>query len=374
MLFKLINQDNNRQKLHHTIENHRVANAYIFHGPEGCGHEGFALEFAALLNCLSPDAKPCGTCLSCKKMRWLEHMNLELVFPIPRKKEATHEDPPLKGFSNAEIEEIQTAIRAKAENPYTKIQISGANVIPINFIREIKHNIYLSGSENGWKVVVVLDADLMKEEAANAFLKILEEPPPRSTIILTTTNYEAILPTIRSRCQPIFFPPLTDEHVGRFLTEQGCAAESIPLIIRLATGNIERALQLAQSDISEMKNLTLEIMRAAAVMHIEKTMLLVQQLAELQRKDEQKFDCIMSSLLFWIRDAVILREKADQPLTHPDLQTELRNFTTRFTGFDAQRIKFSVEKCIDFINRNVYINLALLNLFFELNQAINAGK
>jgi len=372
-LFPLINQAENRRLLNNVIKNKRIANAYLFYGPEGSGSEGFALEFAAMLNCSGKNEKPCGVCQACRQMKSLEHPNIELVFPIPSK-DTDSDESPFKQFKEDEMEEIRQIIQNKSRNPYDKINVRKALHIPINFIREIKRNIYLASQAEGQKVVIVFDAHLMTEPAANAFLKILEEPPAKSTFILSTSNPASLLLTIQSRCQWLYFPPLPEEDLKNYLTEKGYPPENIRLAVRLSGGNVNRLVQLMEHDLQTIKDLTLAIFTDIALWKISNIYDHIQKLAAIYREDPETFLQLIQSLLFWIRDAEMIRN--NQPIDeiiHLDYFERLNNFVRNYPAFDAQNMKVSVENCIDFISRNVYINLALTELFFKLKDQLNTS-
>lgn len=374
-LFPLINQKKNLDFLNNVIKNNRVAHAYLFYGPEGSGSEGFALEFAAMLNCQAGSGTPCGTCSACKKIRCLEHSNLELVYPIPIRKDQGTDSDPFRKFSLSEIEEIQEIIKKKAQNPYLKISVPKAKHIPINFIREIKRKTYLRSQESGWKVVVIFDAHLMTEPAANAFLKILEEPPEKSTFILSTSNINAILPTILSRCQPLFFPALSPDHLREYLLEKNIPENHVNLIIRLSAGDVNQALYLIDADIDKIVSMTLEILRAVAVWNVKSIYNYVESLSALYREDSTQLKQVLLSISFWFRDAILIKNRINsEDLVFANLRNEISKFVGAFPEFDPYFALSSVENCIDFINRNVYINLALLNMFFNLYQSLNSRK
>jgi len=374
-LFPLINQKKNLDFLNNVIKNNRVAHAYLFYGPEGSGSEGFALEFAAMLNCQAGSGTPCGTCSACKKIRCLEHSNLELVYPIPIRKDQGTDSDPFRKFSLSEIEEIQEIIKKKAQNPYLKINVPKAKHIPINFIREIKRKTYLRSQESGWKVVVIFDAHLMTEPAANAFLKILEEPPEKSTFVLSTSNINAILPTILSRCQPLFFPALSPDHLREYLLEKNIPENHVNLIIRLSAGDVNQALYLIDTDIDKIVSMTLEILRAVAVWNVKNIYNYVESLSVLYREDSTQLKQILLSISFWFRDAILIKHQVNpEDLVYANLRNEIGKFVSAFPEFDPYFALSSVENCIDFINRNVYINLALLNMFFNLYQSLNSRK
>lgn len=373
-LFPLINQENNRQLLLNTIRNTRVGNAYLFYGSEGSGHEGYALEFAAMLNCSSENEIPCGMCPSCRKVRTLEHGNIDLVFPIPINN-LKKDDSPFKSFSDEDMEEVRNAILKKAEDPYSKIIIQDGKHIPINFIREIKKKIYLTSAENGYKVIIILDADTLTEPASNAFLKILEEPPGKSVFILTSSNATGLLPTIRSRCQSLFFPAISSVELCRFLREKNVAEDQINLIIRLSGGDVHQAMHLTSTDMSQLREMTLETMRMIATWKIDKIYDLVNRFSAIYKKDSEEFERLMCSISYWFRDAAALKSgESENELIHTDMKVELRKFVDYYTDLDAFAANSAVDNCIDLVNHNVYINLALLNMFFKIHEGIQPRR
>lgn len=373
-LFSLINQEKNRKFLKQAVENEKIANGYLFYGAEGSGFEGFAMEFAAMLNCQSEGEKPCGECSSCKKMKNLEHGNLSLIYPIPSVPNITNENPITK-LTKGEIENIQQIIKEKAQNPYKKIRIERANNIPISLIRFMKKEIYLTAPESGWKIVIVFDADMMKAEAANAFLKILEEPPKKTTIIMTTSNINKILPTIKSRCKPLYFNKLSNEDIRKFLQDKELSEDEKQLLINLSGGNMTALYRLLEQNISEIKALTLEILRTIAGWNKKKIYDTIPTLAKIQKDDKEMFLQLLTSINFWFRDAELLRLGiTDHELVHTDQRLSIEKFVENYPDFQAFEINKVIDNCIDFIKRNVYINLALMDMFFQIKKYIGKKK
>jgi len=370
-LFPLINQKKNLEFIRTTVAKERLSNAYLFFGPEGSGHEVLALEMAALLNCLEQNP-PCGKCPACQKIKHLEHSNLQLIFPLPGNRNKSGSDP-FQGLSDKQMEEIQSAIQQKARQPYDKFTLTSAKHIPIDFIRHIKKNIYLKSNEAGWKVVIMLDAHLLTTEAANAFLKVLEEPPPKSTFILTTTNPGRLLPTIKSRCQPLYFPPLSDQDIAEALPARAELSEAArTAIIHLSDGDLSQAQQLTADYVKKIKQQILRILRTIAAWDIKKIVHLIDHLTLIQQEDPQFFRMILRALHAWFRDAALLKTGTEsQALIHSDQQETLQKFVNAYPDLDPYVLNTAVENCIDFIERNAYINLALLDMFFKMNKALN---
>lgn len=125
--------------------------------------------------------------------------------------------------------------------------------IKIEAIRALKQAVTLKPAEGEAKVVLIEPAEAMTETAANALLKILEEPPPRTHFILVTSRPLRLLPTIRSRCQQIAFTPLNREEIGKILEEAGVPAEERETRIAFANGSAGAALSLDLAFLKELR-------------------------------------------------------------------------------------------------------------------------
>lgn len=185
-----------------SFKNRRVGHAYIFEGIEGIGKKKTALAFAKALTCLD-DEKPCGMCKACAENDAGTNPDVLLISP----------EEPEKGFR---VDEIRSAARELFTRPFR--------------------------SEK--KVLIFDGADSMNEQAQNAFLKTLEEPPAYGVMILIAENAGAFLPTILSRAVTVRFEPLSDAEVLSYLesrfSEQG--EEALSLAAALAEGSISRAM------------------------------------------------------------------------------------------------------------------------------------
>ncbi|MQY63405.1 MAG: hypothetical protein GH143_03750, partial [Calditrichaeota bacterium] len=167
----------------------RLAHAYLFYGPAGSGKEGHAIELAALVNCQVPGKDgalrqaqdgACGRCPSCRKVQGLQHPNLQLVVPLPRRVPITKKDPPLKALKPADLEDLTDQLASKARDPYFPVRLKGAQSILINSVRELRRTTYLKPGERGWRTILIFEAEKLctgEGAAANALLKLLEEPP-----------------------------------------------------------------------------------------------------------------------------------------------------------------------------------------------------
>jgi DNA polymerase-3 subunit delta' len=176
----------------------RVAHAYAFIGPSGVGRRLTAVAFAQTALC---PAQGCGTCAVCRRVAAGQHPDCQVIAPVPPR-----------------------------ENP------KGAPMIRIEQVRELERAAALAPHEAARKVFVLDDAERMTLPTAQALLKTVEEPPPRTHLVLIIANPRALPPTLLSRCQRVRFRPLADVDAARLLEGRGVSPAVGALLARLAEG------------------------------------------------------------------------------------------------------------------------------------------
>jgi len=201
----------------------------LFTGPEGSGKELAAMRLAALLECESRTA--CGECPSCRSISSLEHPDVYPVYPVP---------------SADREKNIPVILESRREDFLARGEFGNrVRSIGIEQIRKVMEKISRQPFSGPRSVVVVMEADLATMEAQNAFLKVLEEPPASSDIVLVTGRSDLLLPTIVSRCSEIRFDSLPDAVTAEFLrTFLSVESGEADRIAALAAGNFQRAVRL----------------------------------------------------------------------------------------------------------------------------------
>ena len=217
----------------------------LIHGPPGVGKQSLGLWLARLLNCEAPgDQGPCDACTPCRLANGLQHPDIHWFFPLPRPRVSGGPEKLADALEEARAAELATR-RADPYRPTAPGEPVGLYLAQVQTIRRLAAARPAMGRR---KVFLIGDAELLvpqesSPEAANALLKVLEEPPPATTFILTASDPEGLLPTIRSRLLPIRLRPLPEGEVARFLVEQrGVPEPAARLTARLAQGSIGRAL------------------------------------------------------------------------------------------------------------------------------------
>jgi DNA polymerase-3 subunit delta' len=260
------------------IETGRVYHAYLFTGVEGIGKRLVALNMAKALNCVDQAGEACDHCPSCQRMDKAMHPDLFQINPI-------------------------------------------GEAIKIGQIRELQRAIAFKPYEARWRVIIVDGAERMTREAANAFLKTLEEPPRWTIIILVATALEGLPPTVPSRCQRIPFNPLSQEEVEKVLADH-LTAEEIQTLVPLAGGSPGRAVRIDWEEVTKTRG----ALPAALAPSVGRRLVAAQELAH----QEGRGSMFLEILGGWLRDLVVYRETGEERmLLNRDLAEEIKKVARR---------------------------------------------
>ncbi len=211
----------------------------LFTGPEGSGKELAAVGLAAKVNCIDPGGS--ADCSACAKVRRLEHPDVHLIYPVP------YSDPD---------KSMPIVIESRRENFFNCGEFGNkARSIGIGSIRRIIETLSKQPYEGKRAVVILFEAHLATVEAQNAFLKLLEEPPPSAVLVLVTGFSDRLLPTILSRCQAIRFDPLPAGMVAGFLERfNSLERKEARRLALLAGGNVRRGMRLLDARFCEIRD------------------------------------------------------------------------------------------------------------------------
>ncbi len=350
-----------QQRILHSYRRGRMPHAFLFYGPEGCGKEAFALEVAKLVNCLG-DAPVCQTCPACRKITQLQHPDVHYIFPTPT-------------TTKIEPEAFAEARRRKANNPFLPVSFKGKNVfIGIDTIRYLKHEAAYKLYEGRRKVYILAEADRMRPEAANALLKLLEEPPSNLLLILTTSFIHRILPTIKSRCQLVRFSRLSEPEILELVRRYypGSDDDQRSLLIRLAGFNVRRVFDFIERDVLPVREQMLEWLRRIVTLHKGQDLLsLIEPMA--QKKEAEELRLMLWFLLLWFQDVLYLRsyppEEARKKIFHRDLLPTLEKFEAFAPDLNLEKVVWQIEEALRHLEdpRNLNPLLILIDLAIKLH-------
>jgi DNA polymerase-3 subunit delta' len=243
-LLPLVGHLEARQRLAQAVRVGRLPQLLLLTGPSGVGKQRLALWLGQLLLCDQPGGEPCGTCGPCRQVLGLAHPDLHWFMPIPR---------PKAGESGKQMEEAEELIgeklAARRENPLYG-RPDGLEGHFVSTARLLHRAAGKTPAQGKRKVLIVGDAERLvpqeaSPEAANALLKLFEEPPANTQLILTASTVEGMLPTIRSRAVRLRLSPLSDRDVREFLQahlEPAPAGAALAERVARAEGAIGTAL------------------------------------------------------------------------------------------------------------------------------------
>ncbi len=310
MFADVIGHEETVKKLKNALRSGRIANAYIFSGPEGVGKEFVAINFAKALNCLSDGEVPCDKCISCRKIDDGNHADVMVIRP-----ESTR--------------------------------------LKIDQMRALQRQGSYRAVEGDYKIYIIAEAEKMTVEAANSMLKTLEEPPGVMVLILLTSAYSALLPTIRSRCQLLKFSvvPLTilrDE----LMKHSGISESKAKWAALRSQGKVGRALKLAKEDAADDISTSFpDFSRKSG-----ESLLNIFRKAEELNKVEDSLDALLS----WYRDLLLVKQGCSQELLiHGDAQKHLEKVAGGYSDIQIEKLIKTTLRTQNIIQRNVNPTLAL---------------
>ncbi len=339
---EIIGQEKAIVFLKRVIANDKIAPAYLFTGAHGIGKTTTALAFALLLNCMDPvDGDGCTRCSSCKKVIDGNHPDLIIIEPDQGKK-----------------------------------------VIGIDQIREINRHLAFSPVLGRYRIIIVDPAEKMTEEAANAFLKALEEPPPRNILILNVKDTGELLPTIVSRCQKVPFKPLPTKDMVNWLIKEGnMEIEKARVLVKLSEGSLGKAVKLAKDQLFTDRVSWVNMLNKAINGSSDIVLDVAQEFSNLGKKaateDKVKDDRIVLMLGIWkswYRDILLIKlgGKSDLIL-NSDLGDQLKKASARYNISGLIRSLTVISRAEYDLMTNKNLLFLLERSLLELRRAANFG-
>ncbi|KAA3609785.1 MAG: hypothetical protein D8M58_08935 [Calditrichaeota bacterium] len=354
----LIIQDKIKSFFNNVIRNDHLAHAYLFYGNGGTGKVAFALELAKTLNCIGPQNKPCGECPACIKISNSGHPDVKLIFPISK---------------SVKEEKRSGLIKQKTQHPYKKLAIPGHLNIPIETIRELKKEAMYAPFEAKKRVFIISGIEYFSREAANSFLKLLEEPPDNLMIILIANDINSVLDTIRSRCQPVLFPMFSEEQVMKIVAKYFDPNDDLRAIIRINQNNIGDILDNIENSDEDIRPIILNYMRSVASnkwVEINKI-----NEAIVQTRDKNKALEFINMMLLWISDAFRFNTVGSgKDLLNIDMEDVIVKFAGHYNKIDYNQVIIVLEQAYQDIKTNLNVSLTMTNLAINMQKLLRANK
>ena len=328
MSFKDIKgQDNSIHMLQGYLEQSRLEGGYLFTGPEGVGKKLVAKTLAKAVNCLK-DGFDTSTSLS------------------------------INGGRNRTIDSCdRCAPCIKIENsqhPDVHIVESGDSEIKIEYIRQLQREINLKPYEARTKVFIIDNAHRLTAEAEGALLKILEEPPAGSLIILISDKPLLLFKTIVSRCKTLKFVPLERAALKEILKENYSLDNNMShFLAYFSEGRLGRALRLKDTDILKQKNKVIDNFALSKTTN----------LGNLSTQDKEEVRDYLNILATWFRDIYLIKiGMPHSEVINFDRKDDLLKTAAGFTILDLNEVLDSISDSILRLEQNINIKLLLYNL------------
>ncbi len=289
-LAAVVGQQRAVDALRSAVKSQAVHHAYLFAGPEGVGKELTAVGFVQALVCRERPGEGCGDCSSCARISRRSHPDVSWVMP--------------------QEEMIARGLASRAEFSATP-----SRDIRVEQIRALQERLALRPLEGSTKVAIIGSADRMNVQSQNALLKMLEEPPLGSILILIASSPELLLATIRSRCAKIQFGPLPVEFIaGKVQSERQLDRATAQLAALMSEGSLSRALALDLDALTRRREV-IALFEAAAGRQLPAML----QFAETFGASREVAEEVLAVLRVWLRDLLTVRSGAAR-LNYADLR------------------------------------------------------
>jgi DNA polymerase-3 subunit delta' len=255
--------------------------------------------------------------------------------------------------------------------------VPGANTILINSIRELKHEASLSTVNNEWRVVLIFQAEKLcipSPEAAHALLKILEEPPKQTLFILVSSQPGAILDTIHSRCQNIYFPPISTEALQDRLQSYGSDPVKALVMAHISGGNMRLADALSQNLGDFMKKFY-SLINACFCTDPAIWNKCIDTTVRLKTRDTQQMEQLFRCAVLFFRDILYYSATgAKDGIIFKNQMGTIDKFSKAYSDADWQACIQHIENTQNYISRNGYLPLQLICMILDIQKSIRGEK
>lgn len=327
------------KQLEARLKRGHLPHALLLVGPPHVGKMTLAVNLAQVVNCLEPDPRPCGACSQCLRISQGQHAAVRVI--------------------------------GVTQNPSDG---PARTVIGIDDIKDILRQVSLNPYEGSCTVIIFDGAEFMSEEAANAVLKTLEEPPPQVMFVLLTANETSVLPTIRSRCSRFTLLPVAlDEVAERLVSDYATGIEEAKSLARLSRGCLGWAIT-AQNDPGSLQDLDLQLDQLKTVCEsgLAGRLAYAAEIATLFSKDREAGRQTLYLWLRWWRDLLLIKEGAEAYIHIQDRVLELQVSASALSTAQVVDFVKRVQAALEALDRNANPRLVLENLLINLPLEVSA--
>lgn len=374
---QIIGQGHLVNYLKKTAESGRISHAQLFVGKEGVGTLPIAIAYAGYL--ISKNHKTPEICL--QKCEKLQHPDLHFAFPV-----ATNDNVKKHPVSSLFLNEWRTFI---TENPYGSLfdwyqQIGVENKqgqIGVNEAQEIVKVLRLKPYEGSYQVMIIWMPEKMNIAASNKLLKLIEEPPEKTILLLVTENEERIISTIRSRCQVLHFGNLSEQQINdALISRENIESQEAKKFAHQADGNYNKALKLSSNNSDETTFEQWFVVWVRAAFKAKGNASVINDLIgwsnEIAGKGREKQKRFLEYCLQVFRQAMLLNYKADS-LVYLAPKTDgfkLEKFALFIHNGNIMDITQELSEALYHIERNGNAKIVLLDLSIKLTRLLHTKE
>lgn len=298
----------------------------VFDGPPGVGKRLTAIWYGAFLNCLSDDqSAPCGICTSCSKILQGHHPDLHLT-RVPEKK----------------------------------------TVVGVSEVREAIHEIHHAPFEGEYRIWVIEEGERLSDEAQNALLKTLEEPPRRAIILLVTRLAGTLIPTVSSRCRLVRFRGLTPSQMMESLVAEGAEQKLGESLTAMCDGALGSALSLLRNPKSlEERDSVLTLFSELPGKNLWGA---IETAQHLEKSKLQNPAAVLELGLSFYRDLLVLSAGCENLVLHREKLPRLSELASSLSSSVIHRAIGEFQEAEQFLQRNVSPRLLMQRLCVNLSK------
>ena len=321
---RLVGQNTARTKIERILTSGRLSHAYLFTGPKGAGKTAFALAFAEVINGIDHYTDLKGQAFS-KKSSWFTHPDVHAFIPMPSSADSDDLKERLSLLQNDPYEIVDFTLRPALSDSGSSKNLQA--FYPIEYFHETIRPVTVYKPNEGRKTVVIItEIHTMRKEAANAFLKLLEEPSENVVILLTSSKPDQLLPTIISRCQQIRLQPLLEDEVAQgLMNHDGLKQNDAHYLARVSDGSYAFARFFDVDDLKKSREELVEYLRFSYTQDAAKLVSLIEGWNRNLNRESQIALC--NTMEQFLRDIMIYRESKNSDLiTNVDQLDVIKKF------------------------------------------------
>lgn len=317
-----------KKTLRLALERGRVPSSLIFGGPEGVGKTAMALTLAKALNCRTLTSDSCDECPSCRAIDAGNHPDVMVLA--------------------AEVKDVK-----------------------IEQTRLVKHLARLRPMSGKRRVFIVGEAEKMNDASANSMLKVLEEPPVFSHVILVTPSPHLLLPTIRSRCRALTFSAIAREEIEKILVERDFSTEQARVLALLVDGNLDRALDLGWDEVQALREESWALFEALD--STDRASRFLDRFGAVPKAVQEEFGEVLEVFSSFVRDILLLRLGGDPALLlNPDFEARLREASASWSAPRALGVLGDLDGVLAGLRGNLNKGLLATTFFSNFGELKHA--